>query len=266
MKRFIEFLSRLRPSRKHLQFLPVYILTFCLLAGTARAGVADIISFLQTITNTLQNGIGDVLTKIHTIRSTVDNLHEEVIFPLNVINQAKRFVFATRRQYLQTLSQIRAIPLNSATLVNPAQFEAVFRSANAGTVAQLQAAYTQVYSQVPPANAASPKQRDMIDMDDASAMASLKSSVLADQASVRMLTLADALETESSNSAPGSASMLAAQSQVANLESQAYLAKMLAADLRVEATKLAHANSILKQSAENARNLRLQMQQVVSQP
>jgi len=89
---------------------------------------------------------------------------------------------------------------------------------------------------------------------------------VADQASGRLLTLADTLETQTGNSAPGSAPMLAVQAQIANLENQAYLAKMLAADLRTEATKLAHGNAILKQSAENARNLRLQMQQVVSQP
>ncbi len=266
MKRFADFLSRLRPSRKHLQFLPVYFLMFSLLAGTAKAGVADIISFLQTISSTLQNGIGDVLTKINTIKSTVDNFHQQVIYPINVINQAKRFVFSTKGQYLGLFSQIRALPLNSATLVNPSQLEAAFRSANATTVTQLQATYKQVYAQIPPANVASPQQRDMMDMDDASAMASLKSSIVADQASGRMLTLADTLETQTSTSAPGSAPMLAVQAQIANLENQAYLAKMLAADLRTEATKLAHGNAILKQSAQNARNLRLQMQQVVSQP
>ena len=35
----------------------------CLFARPASAGVADIISFLKTISSTLQNGIGDVLTK-----------------------------------------------------------------------------------------------------------------------------------------------------------------------------------------------------------
>src|SRR5437660_8078818 len=266
MKRFTDFLNRLRPIRKHLQFLPVYILMLSLLAGTARAGVADIISFLQTISSTLQNGIGDVLTKITTIKSTVDNFHQQVIYPINVINQEKKFVLSTKNQYLGMFLQIRALPLNSATLVNPAQFEAAFRSANASTVGQFQPTYNRVYAQIPPANLASPQQRDMMDMDDASAMASLKISMVADQASGRLLTLADTLETQTGNSAPGSAPMLAVQAQIANLENQAYLAKMLAADLRTEATKLAHGNAILKQSAENARNLRLQMQQVVSQP
>jgi hypothetical protein len=266
MKRISDFLGRLRQNRKHLRLLPVYVVMFCLLAGTARAGVADIISFLQTISSTLQNGIGDVLGKINKIKGTVNNLHQQVVWPINAINQAKGFVIATKGRYLGIFSQIRAIPLNSATLANPSRFEAVFRSANAGNVGQVQAAYAQVYAQVPPDTDAQPQQRNMIDMDDASAMASLKTSIMADQASGRMLSLADTLETQTSTSAPGSAPILAAQAQIANLENQAYLAKMLAADLRAEATKLAHGNAILKKSAESTRNLRLQIQQVVSHP
>jgi hypothetical protein len=265
MKRMTD-LIRTMQSRRHLRFLPIYILTFCLLAGTAKAGVADIISTLQTITSTLQNGIGKVLAEINTIRNTVEKFRERVIYPINTINQAKGFVVSTRAQYLGLFSQIRAIPLNSATLVNPAQFEAIFRSANANSLTQLQARYNQVYAQVPLPNAASSQQRNMIDMDDAAAMSSLKTSTLADQASGRMLTLADTLEAQTSRSAPGTATILATQAQIANLETQAYQAKMLSAELRAEATKLAHQNALLKQSAANVRNLHLQIQQVVSQP
>jgi hypothetical protein len=49
--------------------------------------------------------------------------------------------------------------------------------------------------------------------------------------------------------------MLATQAQVASLESQAYLAKVLASELRQEAAKLAHQNTLPKQSAaEGARS------------
>ena len=266
MKRITGFLGRLRQNHKHLRLLPLYVVLFVVLAGTARAGVADIISFLQTISNTLQNGIGDVLGKINRIKGTAINLQQQVVWPISGINQAKGFVNATRSRYLGMFSQIRAIPVNSATLVNPSRFEAAFRSANAGNAAQVQAAYAQVYGQVPLATDAQPQQRNLIDMDDASAMASLKTAILADQASSRMLSLADTLEAQTGTAAPGSAPILAAQAQIANLENQALLAKMLAADLRAEATKLAHRNAILKRSAESTRNLRLQIQQMVSHP
>jgi hypothetical protein len=60
--------------------------------------------------------------------------------------------------------------------------------------------------------------------------------------------------------------MLATESQIGSLESQAYLAKVLAAELRQEAAKLAHQNTLLKQSAAATRTLQNQVQQVLTHP
>ena len=90
--------------------------------------------------------------------------------------------------------------------------------------------------------------------------------MLSDQTTQGMLALADSIEEQSATAAPGSAPMLSAQAKVANLETQAYLAKMLAAELRQEAGKLAHQNALLKQSAASTRNLQKQFQQVLTHP
>ena len=66
--------------------------------------------------------------------------------------------------------------------------------------------------------------------------------------------------------APGSAPMLTAQAQVANLQNQAMLQRMLAAELRQEATRLAHSNALRKRSAEATKQLRDHMQQILSRP
>ena len=47
---------------------------------------------------------------------------------------------------------------------------------------------------------------------------------------------------------------------------QANLAKLLAADLRLEATRLAHDNAVRKKSAASARSLQQQMQQLLTHP
>jgi hypothetical protein len=60
--------------------------------------------------------------------------------------------------------------------------------------------------------------------------------------------------------------MLATQAGISELESQAYLEKVLASELRQEAVKLAHQNSLLKQSATSTRNLMNQAQQVLTHP
>ncbi len=267
MKRFLDLLKNwLRPRHVNWRFLPLCMLMVISITPVAKASVADIISLLRTITSTIQNSIGSVLNEINTIESEANNFRQRIIYPVDVINAAKAFVLTTEGRYRGLFFQVRTLPLNSASLVNPAQFEATLRGAGGGAMATLQSQYKQIYMQVPAPTAASAQQRDMMDMADASSLAALKSAVIGDQASGRMLSFADTLTAETGISAPGSAPMLALEAQIANLQNQAYLAKMLAADLRAEATNLAHRNALLKQSAANTRNLWLQMQQVVSHP
>jgi hypothetical protein len=264
LQRFQSISKKLQRGR---HVLVVCLLALILLPGTARAaGLTDIITLLNTITSTIKNTIGGVLSGIQTLNSTVNNFRQQVIWPVAQLNQARSFVNSTRAQYSNLMAQIHSIKANSATLTNPTQFENLLRSAQAGSIAQLQPSYTNVYSPVPPATDAKPIQRNLMDMDDALAVGSLKTSVLADQTTSGMLTLADSIERQSATAAPGSGSMLATESQIGSLESQAYLAKVLAAELRQEAAKLAHQNTLLKQSAAATRTLQNQVQQVLTHP
>jgi|ERR1043166_6927144 hypothetical protein len=240
----------------------IFLLT--LMPVAANAGVADIISLLTTITSTLQNGVGQVLSGIQSINTTVRNFEQQVVWPVTLINQTRAEVSQMRALFSSLASQIQSIPTNSATLVNPSQLEQLLRSQRAGSLNQINASYTQVYQALPPANQATVTQRNLIDVDDAFALGALKTATASDQASQQMLTVADGLEQQAAVSAPGSASILAAQAQAANLQNQAMLQKLLAAELRQEAARLAHANALRKQSADANRDLRNNMQQILS--
>jgi hypothetical protein len=248
-------------------FLAVLVFALCFLPTTAQAaGLSDILSLFQTITSTLENAIGGALAGIQTLNSTLNNFRQQVIWPIAAINQAKGFVNSTRAQYQNLMSQIHGIKNNSATLTNTTQLESMFRGAQASNLGQFQPLYTNVYTPIPLATDAKPIQRNMMDIDDALAMGALKTSVLSDQTTQGMLAVADSLEQQSANAAPGSGPMLTVQAQVASLESQAYLAKILASELRQEAAKLAHQNALLKQSAAATRKLQNQIQQVLTHP
>jgi hypothetical protein len=78
--------------------------------------------------------------------------------------------------------------------------------------------------------------------------------------------VADGLEQQAASTAPGTASILTAQAQAANLQSQAMLQRMLAAELRQEAARLAHTNALRKQSADSTRDLRNNLLQILSRP
>ena len=256
---------RLVSFRNPARLLAMALVVFCLVPSQARAaGIGDIVSLLRSITSTIQGAIGEALSGIQMLNSNMNNFRQQTIWPLAAINQAKGFVNSTRAQYGNLMSEVQGIKNNSATLASPTQLEAVFRNGQSGSIGQLPQVYTKVYAAIPPPTDARPVQRDMMDMDDALAMGSLKTTVLSDQTTQGMLALADQLEQQSAAAAPGSGPMLSAQAQVADLETQAYMAKMLAAELRQDAAKLAHQNTLLKQSAAATRNLQNRMQQVLS--
>lgn len=262
---FSEYVRERLVSNKKWLFL--LILGVFLAPPSARAvGVADILTLLNTVTNTIEGAIGGALGAIQNLNNTINNWRQQTIWPLSQLNQTKAFVTSTRAQYGGLMLQIQAIKNNSATLANPSHLESLFRNAQSGTIGQFQPLYTNVYGTVPSATDARQLQRNMIDMDDALAQGSLKTTVLSDQTTQGMLGLADSIEQQSATAAPGSAPMLATQAGISELESQAYLEKVLASELRQEAAKLAHQNSLLKQSATSTRNLMNQAQQVLTHP
>ncbi len=209
-----NFRNRLSRSRR---WLFVIVITLLLIPSSTRAdGIGDILSLFHTITSTLQGPIGGALSEMRKVTAAVNNFRQEIIWPLAVINQTRSFVSATRARYTGLMSQIEGIKNNSATLALPIQLESMFRGAQSGSIGQLPAIYTQVYQPVALVGIAQPGQRNLMDIDDAMAMDSLKTSMVSDQTTQGMLTLADSLEQQAMSAAPGSASMVTAQARVAS--------------------------------------------------
>jgi len=243
------------------------ILSFVLavvLAPVARAGVSDIISLLNTITSTIRNGIGVALNGIQTIQNAERQLQQQVLWPVTVINQTKASVSQVRAQFTSLAQQVHSLATNSATLANPKQLELLLRGERTSNLGQVGGAFTNVYQPLPPAGDASPSTRNVMDVDDALATGSLKSAVISDQASEQLLGVADSIEQQTAASAPGSAPILTTQALAANLQSQAFLQRMLAAQLREEAAKLAHTNMLIKESSAATKDLNKSVQQILS--
>jgi hypothetical protein len=268
MKRISNAVTSLQSGFARSKRLLAVLVVAVVLAPTAvRAdGIGDILSLFHTITSTLQGPIGGALSEMRKVSVAVNNFRQQIIWPLALINQTRSFVSGTRAHYTGLMSQIESLKNNSATLALPMQMESMFRGAQSGSIGQIPSIYTQVYQPVALAGIAQPGQRNLMDIDDAMAMDSLKTSMVSDQTTQGMLTLADSLEQQAMTAAPGSASMVTAQARVADLVTQAQLAKMLAAQLRQEATKLAHQNATLKHSATTTQNLFNQIQQVLAHP
>jgi len=268
VKKILSTLKAVLSSKRCVRAAAVLplVMVLALVPQQANAGIGDIVSILTGIYSTLRGGIGGPLNAIQSVNTNVRDLHQQVVWPVATLNQARGFVGQVTAQYRDPMWQIHTLSTNSATLSSPLQLESVVRSGQVGSVTQMQPLFRRLYQPVPDVSAAPAAERNMMDMDDAASLTALKTTVVSDQDGNQMLSLADQMEEQAAQAAPGSTPLLTAQAQIASLESQAFLQRMLAAELRQEATRLAHDNAARKRSAEAARNLRNQVHQVLSRP
>jgi len=147
------------------------------------------------------------------------------------------------------MTQVFTLKSPSATLASPQQLETILHSRQSAQIPALQASFATNYGTVPAVNTASPQDRVMMDIDDALAQQSLKTTLIADQGQDVILATANQMENQVALSTPGSAPFITAQAQVANLRCQAFMQKMLAAELRQEAGRIAHDNVLVKRKS-----------------
>src|SRR5262249_54035221 len=117
-------------------------------------------------------------------------------------------------------------------------------------------AFSSAYGAIPTSTDASPTDRVMSDMDDSLALDSLKMLKASDEATDLELMAADSIENSASQAAPGSAPFLTAAATASSIRSQALTQRILAAELRQEAAKMAHENELRKHGATFTTQLR----------
>jgi hypothetical protein len=166
-------------------------------------------------------------------------------------------------QFRGLLSSIFNIGVNSATLPSPSSLEAIIRNRSAADVAAVAAAYTRTFGALPPATDADPRERNLIDVDDAMAQGQLKVLKAADAVSDQTIAASLLIEDEARVAAPGTADYLIAAGLIAAVQNQAVMQKMVAAQMRQEAARLAHDNMLRKRNAATASRLRDNMSRML---
>lgn len=217
---------------------------------------SGILGGIQAILDVINGMIQTALTSINTVRTAVNNLQQLVAWPQQLINEAKAQVTQMIMQYRSLMSNIFQVNLNSATLPNPQALEAVIRDHQVSDFSSLTTTFGNTYGLIPVATAANPTDRALSDMDDALALDNLKLLKVSDQATDIELQSADSIENAASQAAPGSAPFLTAAAIVSSIHNQALTQKMLAAELRQEAARLAHRNTLVKENAADTTHLR----------
>jgi hypothetical protein len=218
----------------------------CVLFFAPPPAHASIFDVFGELFGTIQSDIGGSLKAINQIEQQVQQLYQTTMWPLAALNQARGFVATSISSFRNQMNQVFSTRYSSAVTPGPQQFESILHGRMSSQIPALGASFSANYGTVPRLNNAAPQDRLMMDMDDALGQENLKTTLIADQGADTILNTANQMENQVAVTTPGSNPYLSAQAQVANLRCQAYMQKMLAAELRQEAGRLAHDNALLK--------------------
>jgi len=243
---FSYWLVIARTRRQVLAAALAGVLVVALVGPPQAKAQGSLVVAIQSVLNVINGLIKTALNSINSVRTALSNFYQQATWPVALINQAKATVTQMIGQYRSAMQNIVTINLRSATLPNPVGLENAMRNHQTNDFASLTSLFGSTYGGLPTTTAASPADRTMIDMDDALAVDNLKTLKESDAAGDLTLQAADNIENAASQAAPGSAPFLTATAVVASIESQALTQKMLAAELRQEAARLAHENALRK--------------------
>jgi len=235
----------------------------------AQLGIPAIIAAAAQVVATITNVIGPLFGSIRGTLGAVNgvlnqflNLWQQVVYPPQSINRARSLVVSLIAQYRGLLTALMRVNVSSAQLPNPVSLDSIMRNRGTGDFGQLTIAFGQTYRAIPQPADAHPIERDLADIDDAMALANLKTLKASDAVVDQMMAAANAIEDEGVNMAPGEAPFLAAAGITASVKSQAMMQRMIAAAIRQEAARVAHDNTVRKRNAMFGAQFRNDMQTI----
>jgi len=216
---------------------------------------ALLVAGLSSIQSALTKVVGGGLNQILGVDKAMQEFQQAVVWPQNLINQARGLVGALQGNFNQ-IQNLMKIPVNSATLPTSQQLEQVLLSRNPNQIAQTSGAYTALYGAVPATTAASPQVLNMMDMTDAAAQAAMKRAIEIDALADLELQVANQLNQSIQAAAPGSAPIIEAQADAWLIRANAYTQLATADLMRLRSIDLANASADIKMGATSTTNLR----------
>jgi len=219
---------------------------------------------LNSISGLLRGAVALPLGSIQQNQQQSANFEQQVVFPLPAITQARNMALQFQSQFVQ-MRQLFQLPISSATLRTPQLLEQSLLSGNPGAMPQITSSYSALYGTVmPPANAPQPV-RNMVDMTDAEAQAAMKKAVEIDALANLELQAAEQINQQLQTAAPGSSTILEAETAAWLVRANAYTQSAMAELVRVRSIELANSSDQVKFSASHTAALQSTGNQVLQQ-
>jgi len=247
---FTWFMVSANSSRRVLAVTVAGILVSTMLFAPPLAEAqGGLVQAIQAVLNVINGMLKSALTAINTARTAMNALYQNLVWPVQLINQARAQVTQMINQYRALMAGILNMNLSSATLPTPQSLETMMRDHRVNNFNSLTQSFGNTYGAIPTSVDASQADRDMSDMDDALTLDSLKTLKASDNATDLELQAANSIENSATQAAPGSAPFMTASAVASSIRSQALTQKMLAAEMRQEAAHIAHQNGFRKRGA-----------------
>ncbi len=257
-----SILSRIRSTatkRVMIAILSVFVI-LVLLPGTARSQLgldpccAIISAGLNAISSLLKGVVAKPLGSIQQLEQEATAFEQQIVYPVSAINRARSLAgqFQTQLSQLRQLSQVSVA---SATLPNPQQLEQALLSRSISAIPNVTANYGAVFGAVMPPSDAPQPLRDVVDTTDAEAQAAMKKAIEIDALADVELQAAEQFNQQLQNAAPGSASILEAQTSAWLVRANAYTQAAMAELVRIRSIELANQSAQLKFSAAHTTTL-----------
>ena len=219
---------------------------------------------LNTISGLLRNSVAMPLGSIQQSQQQSANFEQQIVFPMAAINQARNMAVQFESQFVQ-MRQLFQLPVASATLPMPQMLEQSLLSGNPGAMPQITSNYYSLYGTVmAPANAPQPV-RNLVDMTDAEAQAAMKKAAEIDALANLELQAAEQINQQLQTTAPGTSTILEAETAAWLVRANAYTQSAMAELVRVRSIELANSSGQLKFSASHTATLQSTGNQVLQQ-
>jgi hypothetical protein len=223
------------------------LVVFLVMWPATRSYALGIEAAFAIVDATVNQTLGVALAAI-SAQSTIDSAFQSnTLYPVSGISQIQNEVNSTISAFRPWTSQIMSVNINSASLSSSSQLESATRGGANVLPSQINTSYQATYGVPITKTGASLYSQSMSDMADAQAQDVLSLTSGSDFAANNLVLQAQNIENFGGQTAPGTAASLSVQAEALELQSIAEFHKLLAANLRLEASQLANTTGNLKQ-------------------
>ena len=165
-------------------------------AVAVTAAAAAVVSLITITIAALLGTANGLLGSINGSAQALANLWQNVVYPINLINQALVMVNQLIAQFRGLVAAIDNVNVRSATLPNPSALEVIMRNGSVSDFAQFDQAFRTTFQPLPATSDIHPGDRQRVDMSDALAMDTLKALKASDQVVEQTLQASQMIEDE----------------------------------------------------------------------